>query len=119
MTDLPAGPELDRLVAEKVMGWTSDCGVWNCHRQWHASHDILARTTDGWRPSTNIAHAWEVVEAKHPPHFVLQLQWLDSIQLWECHWDFKRCFNGEATISSTAQTAPHAICLAALKAVSA
>jgi hypothetical protein len=39
--ELQAGPELDALVAEKVMGWNRG---------------------ESFRPSTDIAAAWEVVE---------------------------------------------------------
>jgi hypothetical protein len=97
MTDLPAGPELDRLVAEKVMGWTDgEFTAWQSddisidddvgYHQFKSSIKYPAYISDGhfysvirnideweifgtdegpllhWSPSTNIAHAWEVVE---------------------------------------------------------
>lgn len=96
MTDfdsMPAGAEMDRAVAERVMGW----GTGWCDRRWYTNHSYhdswhqeeapsreACRFTpveyyrvygkegysDGamevevgeWHPSTNIAHAWEVVE---------------------------------------------------------
>lgn len=63
INNMPAGPEMDRLVAELVMGWskttdpmcfTSDAGV-RCVSN-DDDREILF-----W-PSRNIAHAWEVVE---------------------------------------------------------
>lgn len=54
---LPAGPELDRLVAEKVMGFGDDDYI--PPGRWH----VRPNGVDDWfKPSTNIAHAWEVVE---------------------------------------------------------
>lgn len=72
MTDLPAGPKLDRLIAEKVMGWTvtgapslGECrkGQWF----WNKMSRVFLREGDYgdceiWSPSTNIVHAWVVVE---------------------------------------------------------
>ncbi len=58
-----AGPVLDERVATGPMGWTlSDNG----HFYGIAGHmqgpDKMLRYTHLWRPSTNIADAWEVLE---------------------------------------------------------
>ncbi len=106
--NLQPGPELDALVAQKVMGWPQ------CTKGIIGSslpHCFM--TPDGrelrpgkdWSPSTRIEHAWEVVE-----------------RLQDLGWSV-------TTLSSTgnpeirprvftarAPTAPHAICLAALQA---
>jgi hypothetical protein len=65
---LPAGPELDRLVAEKVMGWRLDEGLYwldsaGKRTGWvHATgHDVYGGYRD-WRPSTDIAAAWQLLE---------------------------------------------------------
>jgi hypothetical protein len=79
MTDIdamPSGPELDRLVAEKVMGWMRKSfqeydgsdkypafTVW----RWADKEGKPLHPCDGngpwqWSPSTRIDHAWEVVE---------------------------------------------------------
>ena len=107
--DLQPGPELDRLVAEKVMGW----------KKWSTTGDHLwtaadsrvrsLRPEDAWafNPSTNIAHAWEVVEKliDKDPNIGI-----DCDGNWACSlWNHV----------ARADTAPHAICLAALKAVGA
>lgn len=54
---LQAGPELDRLVAEKVMGWTTD----KTNGPWYTAALTFAAVR-GWSPSTDIAAAWEVEE---------------------------------------------------------
>lgn len=72
MINIPAGPELDRLVAEKVMWWSwvkthVPAGV-NAFYDWQEASDYEGPDRRGkgfcspWHPSTNIAHAWEVVE---------------------------------------------------------
>lgn len=72
MNNLPAGPELDRLVADKVMGWrpeTSSDGKyerWNKNDHnggaWYAIKWNRERHGEDWfSPSTNIEHAREVV----------------------------------------------------------
>lgn len=106
--------ELDALVAEKVMGW----------RVGPIDDDYLASdgTPTGWtkgtcysqrppfRPSTDIAAAWEVV------------QQFDSVKVlkagasWDCGISVKRGDWFEVELAS-APTAPLAICLAALRAV--
>lgn len=58
------GPDMDRMVAEKVMGWSdymcadaylmSDTRIRNTHPS--------CANEAAFNPSTNIAHAWEVVE---------------------------------------------------------
>lgn len=63
MTILPAGPELDALMAEKVMGWKRGSlapQIWY-ERDPEGAYR-LHRHSDGWKPSTEIANAWEVVE---------------------------------------------------------
>ncbi len=68
--NLPAGPELDRLIAERVMGWKWDAG-----QNWYAgSSGVGTSPRTGFWPSSNIAHAWEVV--KH-----LSKSWDISISL--------------------------------------
>lgn len=66
---LPAGPELDALVAEKVMGWKRGKAITRHERDSSSDYEeyvwlsveghVAARR---FRPSSNIAAAWEVVE---------------------------------------------------------
>lgn len=50
------GPDLDRAVAAEVMGWSyePEFGLMNGER--------FVEVDGTWSPSSNIAHAWEVVE---------------------------------------------------------
>lgn len=102
--------ELDSEIAEKVFG---------CHPV--NDGDYLCQCSDSsphGQPgleniheySTDISAAWEVVEKTNDTFS------LENKHEWECdRFDgFKACFGGACAI---AETAPHAICLAALKAV--
>jgi hypothetical protein len=94
---MPAGPEMDALVAEKVMGYTS----------WAFGVP---------RYSTNLETAWEVVEKMKPvwvnfrlsfgPYLVVDGKLANGWEL-EPAWCSPRCGYGE--------TAPLAICRAAIK----
>lgn len=112
-----SGRELDALVAEKVMG---------------LKHVFNADLTEGWIDidtvcrslpsySTDIAAAWKVVEklqAYNPfwdadgfMEFDLSpTSGVDGERGWTCNF-------GDDNTRAYASTAPHAICLAALKAV--
>lgn len=114
---------IDRLVAEKVMGWPEFSGIGfpgrcPCFRVTHNGYieKVLRPADDGWigaswRPSEDMATAWEVVET-FP---------LEDVMLGPAHnattgrWEWSVCFNNPEDIAY-ANTAPLAICLAALKA---
>lgn len=66
--DMPAGPEMDALVAEKVMGWTKKkvASYGGGYYAWIDSENRAHppnNTSGGWHPSINIADAWEVLGA--------------------------------------------------------
>lgn len=72
---LEAGPEIDALVAERVMGWTFGCtpdpeGDWASWNEPRPDDPTRQREVKcaGWSPSTDIAAAWEVVEKMRPTH---------------------------------------------------
>ena len=107
---MKAGRELDELMVE-VMGWTLAFGP----------YDPELRV---WSPSTNMTDAWEVVER------------LDALGYWfqgrtrfdnegehddGCWAGFTphltTGWNGQPDHYTNAPSMPHAICLAALKAV--
>lgn len=115
MTALPAGPELDRLIAEKVMGW---------------EQDGLGYSIDGgkdyrhpFEPSTNIAHAWEAVECLRKQSKPI-IVWAGEVKYVAALLDENAHAFGDHYIDSrlngafSASTAPLAICRAALMAVS-
>ena len=63
---LEPGPELDRLVAEKAMGWrrTTEGAPSGC-AYWKDDDGFIRATEDpggslNWNPSTDVAAAWEV-----------------------------------------------------------
>jgi hypothetical protein len=115
---MPAGREMDALVAEKVMGF-----VVMRHRDVDGQHiehgpDEWMRGPDGEAPryaymvpvdhySTDIAAAWEVVEKLKPDDWAFRVEVLDDGDWWASF---------SATAESWAGTVPLAICRAALKA---
>lgn len=119
------GRELDALVAEKVMG----CSVRNGHcccepNRPHGRSDYRAEQQRVYCPlkpySTSIEAAWEVVEKIKNIRgtdgtFKIQY-WHPGSVVYADHEDLLGC-DFDHTIYSWGQTAPHAICLAALKAV--
>jgi hypothetical protein len=97
------GFELDNLIALHIFGITSTNG-------WVDTKAMIA--ANGGRDyipkySQEIAAAWEVVEKMKYESFRLTHWTNNPRQGWECE------FNGYLI---KANTAPHAICLAALKA---
>jgi hypothetical protein len=98
------GRELDALVAERVMGWNSMGDSWASG----PSQSDRTHKKDSWKPSEDIAAAWEVVE-KLPGFRLRKLNgayWCTFANNWD-----------DELIDATEETAPHAICVAALKAL--
>lgn len=97
----PPGPELDKLIATKVMGLT----IWNDHEKFNEAIERDGDDGHCMRPpyySTNISDAWLV---------------------WKKCPDWYVGFNGNqwevlhgTQLVVVADTAPHAIVLASLKA---
>ena len=120
--DMPAGAEMDRLVAEKVMGWRPAPGTYlNEHGDefscelwvWDGYKDDrdFAQEVKRWHPSTNIAHAWEVVERLCEG----DSRWAFSLSR-DGDNDYHAKFFGPVSLGVAAK-APLAICRAALVAV--
>jgi len=118
---MPAGPEMDRLVAEKVMGWRLPDQDDSEYR-WLDDHgnptDYAVESSYNWSvwsPSRNIAHAWEVVER-------LKMRSADQDLHIEHHkdsgWGVSSCDPGSGFEDWTyAPTPMLAICRSALKSV--
>jgi hypothetical protein len=116
---MKAGRELDALIAEKVMGWK---GI-NSHAA-HLEVGQFYNRQDGvvivehrnrlrmFEPSTSIADAWLVAEK-------LNEKWGNWALIFRGTWAVYEYPNdyGEYPPDAEADTAPLAICLAALKAV--
>jgi hypothetical protein len=128
---MKAGRELDALIAEKVMGCNVYCvdpnynykdpaKMWRCDCPGANSIGDRPHADDGFdgeiKPySTDIAAAWKVVEKMRESH-----QWI-RIECFDGKWEagpVEVC--GEDYIDNNVESlvsAPHAICLAALKAI--
>jgi len=116
--DKMEGRELDRAVAEKVMGWTrvdgylpADTAWWDGEKERWLEPPNNQQCWNEFQPSTDIAAAWEVVEKLVPKergHAVV-------IQ-WNGEWCGVK-FTQYSKKFTSARTAPLAISRAALKAV--
>jgi hypothetical protein len=114
--DMPAGPEMDRLVAKNVLGWVQDEDVplWvppapDERRNWGACW------VDGWPDwlpeySTDFSSAWVVLEKMRAMFASVSVS-----------WDKNGCscslIAGDGSIFENAPSAPLAICRAALIAM--
>jgi hypothetical protein len=110
---MDAGRELDRLIAERVMGDTQDE-----HGGWISSDGNTRYHGDGgpMEYSTDIAAAWRVADHMTAEWLgVRVVTWNDVAQASI----LKQADHDEVIVvcSAEAPTAPHAICLAALRAV--
>lgn len=107
--EMQAGPELDALVAERVMGWWATKDECSPTGTWPYRPISDPELYGSFCPSRSIAAAWEVVE-KLGPYF--SVEQYPGGRAWAAH--FKTSYGTGAY----APTAPLAICRAALKAVS-
>jgi len=128
---LDAGPELDALVAREVMGWDAfghdelwhEKGKRKTHvTRWGTPHAQDCTTNFLWRPSVNMASAWEVVEVlrrRFGNVSVVGIDDPDAPGLPGEHSDstYWECIVGDDRFYASAGTAPLAVCRAALKAV--
>ena len=129
MTDLPAGRDLDALIAEKVMGWTITAPNWG-HREIFppfdppedpddqcTSHSVAA---DIPHYSTDISAAWEAVETMGYRPFSVFSSLVSTGPAVDgkipCRWEWF-CYFDDPAFPGQAETAPLAICRAALKTV--
>lgn len=111
---MKAGRELDALVAEKVMGWTARHEVrYSEGIPWTYSYwvDKDGKNVNQWHfvPSENISDAWKVVEKLRD-----EVAFLDILPAAD-HYIVK-IQSAHGTDYVEAETAPLAICKAALKA---
>jgi hypothetical protein len=91
---VPAGRELDALVAEKVMGWSRKTGVDGWDDMWPPGENgnIERRVTApgfGGLPhySTDVAAAWKVVEKLHQSRFIVRLSISNGQYGWSQRWE--------------------------------
>lgn len=110
-----AGQPLDALIATKVMGWSplepGRTDAWTDTsgkiRSWENT------SFESFRPSTDIRAAWEVVDQiLKRGEYAFSLLSRDGAPGWRV--ELQRQIDDVSGFE--AETAPHAICLAALKA---
>lgn len=131
-----AGKELDALIAEKVMGWTkaeisNEYGkilVLGNPKLKEKDWIMMPAEYNPYLPySTDISAAWEVVEKLSKTNTMVGTRTFNN-QPWQSmclilkslnHEAYKNDFEQDFTqwITATGESIPHAICLAALKAV--
>lgn len=107
---MPAGPEMDALVAEKVMGWEvhpRNTAHWRRKGDDGCDYRVMGDVGD-WRPSRDIAAAWEVVEKTK--HLVPVIRLCGNGLEWMASYTMSGAY-------SVAETPMLAIVRAALKAV--
>ncbi|EZP77579.1 hypothetical protein H839_08099 [Parageobacillus genomosp. 1] len=105
--------EIDRLVAEKVMGWEPE----EIEGSAYLSGYVLYKREEPphipdyqFKPSTNVADAWKVVEKLREKELYV------DIDTFAEHYDVRVVSGPNEVGHSLSETAPLAICLAALKA---
>lgn len=105
--------ELSALVAEKVMGWElSDRGFYVKGINKPESYD----TPNNWKPASDIAPAWQVMEKLTSLGFLVTIiSPPPGYQTWDVR-GWKPEINSDRFIAHS-DTAPRAICLAALEAI--
>ncbi len=128
---MKAGHEMDVLIAEKVMGWhkfidhsySENNVMWYAVENGYASYQDAVDTFGscvGWSPSTELDDAWRVAEKVLAMDIGIDVSRMPNSKLW--HAALYRMDDGEYMAKADdmveAETAPLAICLAALRAVS-
>mgnify|MGYP001199937778 CR=1 FL=1 len=127
---MKAGRELDALIAEKVMGWSSQADglYWDTgnHRTRLVLGSIIAKKRKEmglenaqdfvFAPSTNIADAWEVVRKMGMVLIENSGEAFGKLDEWNVQFVGHDKEGEPHWVSESAETVELAICLAALKA---
>jgi len=117
---MKAGRELDALIAEKVMGWEFHANAgWYEPGMWETNTACRAAPCGvrGWRPSTRIQDAWQVVEKLMEKGWSCNIIYHDPGDCLCEFWGGKYGNKHWREIVNHQPSIPLAICLAALKAV--
>lgn len=111
---MKAGRELDALVAERVMGWTKtivDNYPWQILPP--DATELKAKSCPHY--STDIAAAWQVVEKLRQDRLYIEI--VSEAEYFRCEVNHYTPAAYQFKTEQHADTAPLAICLAALEAV--
>lgn len=129
MTELEAS-KLDQAIAVEAMGWKLDAEIngdplwvraWRHDERYPNDDDKFAAecirgdrgdTCGCWMPSSDIAVAWRVVDEMKRRGWSLSLTFIAVEDEWIAHF-----FKGDVQTDETGDTAPEAICRAALAAL--
>jgi len=124
---MEAGSELDKLIAEKVMGWRLEMiGLGNDMPCYCELNGPVGSLVEEWEPSTYILCAWKVVEKMDEDGFSFHFGSRGETEFDKEFLKYHFMFSTKGSVyrrpvevprSSFSESAPHAICLAALKAV--
>ena len=107
---IPAGPGLDRLVAEKIMGWAvhfRNSALYCPAHERDSAMTTCPATVSEWRPSRDIGDAWRVVAQMG------ELGAAGAFQL-DCSPPILGFWASFGLSAAHASSAPEAICRAAL-----
>ena len=108
--------ELDQLVAEKVMGWKPyrNPDLKQDYFRWENAFGAICSDADLPTYTTSIVAAWKIVEKMNQERWVMRLETWDT----EAGCEFSRAETDQIVSHRTScvDTAPMAICIAALKA---
>ena len=132
---MPAGPELDALVAERVMGWglphyhVPEERLLNNHKHnggvmshWHRSDGSML-IVEWWHPSTDIAAAKETLDPVIDGPLAARHHGMGSVKItWSpygCCWDVKFSWSDGYCIGASAEELELAICRVGIKAAKA
>lgn len=102
---------IDRLIAEKVMGWQA----WDHAVPYYVTTEGFEVSSEDFRPSRNLEHAWKVFEKMEKQFTEVRISknWGYRCQILLLSTGVEYKVVGQ----KDAETAPLAICRAALMAV--
>lgn len=101
--------QIDSLVATEVMEWEHKPGV---EGRWYEYGNLVA--TEDWSPTTDMQDAWQVVRQLEGWDYYLRLTKTKTGN-WRC--DLELLDDDDWIVSVVCDTAPLAICSAAIKLV--
>jgi hypothetical protein len=115
---MKAGPELDKLIAEKVMKWKFSQSSFEQYEPSYWADDSGKKVwTRHFSPSTDAAAAWKAVEklTELKVWGSFRIKYCSIFKRWNVGWEWRDHGSSGVEFESVSESAPHAICLAALK----